>query len=178
MKIAAELTASQRAWLAVLPPALDACDGGVHAFHASPGHDLRPLLETVVPGFEPGGHPGIRAATEPEMRRRLADRVPAAAQVLLCGHPHVPRAVWLDGRLIVNPGSVGRPAFDDDQPRPYVVETGSPHARWALLVRAGPGAAGWRVQLRMTAYDWSASAARATSLGSTDWARQLASGRA
>jgi predicted phosphodiesterase len=177
---AAEISAAQRAWLAALPTTLDAAGGVVHAFHASPGDDLRPLLETVVPGFAPGGHPGIRAATEPEMRRRLGGHVPAQAQVLLCGHTHVPRAVWLDGRLIVNPGSVGRPAFDDDHPLPYVVENTSPHARWALLVCTDPsaGAAGWQVQLRVTAYDWAASARRAQALGFADWARQLRTGRA
>ena len=35
-------------------------------------------------------------------------------RLVLCGHSHVPRAVGLpDGRLVVNPGSVGLQAFDD-----------------------------------------------------------------
>jgi predicted phosphodiesterase len=172
---AAELTAAQRAWLAALPADLALDEGRVQAFHARPGDDLRGLLETVTPDFGAQGSPGIRAATDDEMRARLPTGFAPRAQVLLCGHTHVPRAVALDGRLLLNPGSVGRPAYDHDHPHAHVVETGSPHARWALLCRT---AAGWQAQLRLTAYDWERAAQRAASLGFAAWARQLRTGRA
>jgi DNA-binding transcriptional ArsR family regulator len=72
-------------------------------------------------------------------------------------------------------GSVGRPAYTHDQPHPHRVETGSPHARWAVVERT---AHGWQAQLRSTAYDWHASADRAAALGFADWAHELRSGRA
>jgi hypothetical protein len=78
------------------------------------------------------------------------------------------------GPLVVNPGSVGLQAYDDDHPLPHVVEAGSPHARWALVERTGAGP--WHVQLRATPYDWLAAAARAESRGRGDWADALATG--
>jgi hypothetical protein len=37
-----------------------------------------------------------------------------------------------DGRLVVNPGSVGLQAYDDDHGHPHVMENGTPHARYAI----------------------------------------------
>lgn len=175
---AAELGPAERAWLAALPATLDAAEGRVHAFHGIPGDDLHGLLETVVPGFGHAGSPGRRAAAPAEIEARLAGPgrvVPPAAEALLCGHTHVPRAVWHASRLLLNPGSLGRPAYAHDVPHRHVVETGSPHARWAVLE---PGPAGWQVQLRLSAYDWEASARRAERLGFVDWAHELRTGRA
>jgi predicted phosphodiesterase len=170
---AAELSAEQRHWLHGLPPTLSVLDGAVQLVHGTPHSDLQGLLETVTPGHAPGGDPGVRAASADEVRQRLGAAAPG--EVLLCGHTHVPRAVLLDGRLLVNPGSVGRPAYTHDQPHPHRVETGSPHARWAVVERT---AHGWQAQLRSTAYDWHASADRAAALGFADWAHELRSGRA
>jgi hypothetical protein len=95
--------------------------------------------------------------------------------LILCGHTHVPRAVRLDdGRLIVNPGSVGLQAYDDVHPRPHVVENGTPHARYALLTRR---AGDWQVDLRALPYDWASAAGRAEANGRGDWADALRSGR-
>jgi len=58
----------------------------------------------------------------------------------VCGHTHVQFDRAIGGRRVVNAGSVGMP---------YEGETG---ARWCLL---GPG-----VELRRTAYDMEAAAAR------------------
>jgi hypothetical protein len=75
---------------------------------------------------------------------------------------------------IVNPGSVGLQAFDDDLPMPHCVETGSPHARYALLEGRGDGR--WTVTFRLVEYDWSAAAAAAEAAGRSDWAHALATG--
>ena len=54
--------------------------------------------------------------------------------LILCGHTHVARAVRLgDGRLVVNPGSVGGPGYSYNVPYPHVVEAGTPDARYAIL---------------------------------------------
>lgn len=160
---AAELGAAERGWLAALPAALSI--DALRLVHGTPASDLHCLMETVTP------HCGMRAATADELRERLGA---IDGEVLLCGHTHVPRISQLDGRLVVNPGSVGRPAYDHDQPYDHVVETGSPHARWALVER---GPHGWQAQLRATAYDHEAAAARAATLGFADWAHQLRTGR-
>lgn len=168
---AARLSEAHRAWLGALPATLRVAGGRVFACHGTPESDLRYLLETVIPGFGGDGWPGVRAARADEVAARLGD---VAAELVLCGHTHVPRVAWSAGRLVVNPGSVGLPGFDDDHLHPHIVENGSPHARWAL-VEDGP--AGWQVQLRSTPYDWAAAAAQAEAAGRGDWADALATGR-
>lgn len=169
---AAAIDATQRAWLAALPVTMEPA-AGVFCCHGTPDSDLVYLLETVTPGgWRGAGEPGLRAATADE----VTGRVGAVRQrLILCGHTHVPRAVRLDdGRLIVNPGSVGLQAYDDVRPRPHVVENGTPHARYALLTLRG---ADWQVELRALPYDWLAAAARAEANGRGDWADALRSGR-
>lgn len=176
---AARLGADERAWLAALPAmrdvACDAAGGTLRAVHGTPASDLQYLLETTVPGGGAGAtHPGIRLARADEVAARLG-RLPAGVEVLVCGHSHVPRVAAHGAVLLVNPGSVGLPAFDDDHGHAHVVENGSPHARWALLERDAAGR--WRAELRHTPYDHEAAARRAEAGGRGDWADALRSGR-
>lgn len=164
------LTERHRAWLASLP-ATRWLDDGVFCCHGTPTSDLVYLMETVVPGHERQGAPGIRAATADELSARLGG---ASAALLLCGHSHVPRLMQSGTMLVLNPGSVGLPAFDDDHLHRHRVENGSPHARWALA-ECSAGAA-WRIELRSTPYDWEAAAARAERQGRGDWADALRTG--
>jgi hypothetical protein len=78
-----------------------------------------------------------------------------------------------DGRLVVNPGSVGLQAYDDEHPHPHVVENASPHARYALLTRS---ALGWQVDLRSVPYDHEAAALLADANRRPDWADALRTG--
>ncbi len=170
------LDATHLAWLAALP-AQARLASDVQLVHGTPASDLDYLLETVTPDFGHHGSPGLRAATAAELRQRLAG---VQASLLLCGHSHVPRAVAVGGLLVVNPGSVGLPAYDDARPFPHVVETGSPCARWALLETVAhddPSRSRWRAELRLTPYDHEAAARRAEAQGRGDWADALRSGR-
>jgi len=162
----------ERAWLAALAPARQLAHD-VLLCHGTPASDLVYFLETVVPGFGIDGSRGLRAATAAELRERAQGAL--ANSLVLCGHSHVQRAQEVaSGPLVVNPGSVGLQAYDDGHPLPHVVEAGSPHARWAIVERAGAGA--WRVQLRATPYDWRDASARAEANGRGDWADALATG--
>lgn len=160
------LGSTHKAWLAALPAQHQLADD-VSLVHGTPTSDLDYLLETVTGG----SLPGVRAATDGEVRARLDATTPS---LLLCGHTHVPRVVQAGATLVVNPGSVGLPAYDDNRPWVHHVETGSPHARWALVERV---AGGWRVELRLTVYDWQAATQRAQANGRGDWADALRSGR-
>lgn len=154
----------QIAWFADLPETLRLSDG-VLLVHGTPRSDVEYFLETVDPT-------GLREATTGEVRER-AGRTGAA--VILCGHTHLPRAVQVEGGpLIVNPGSIGLPAYDDDRPHPHVIESGAPHARYAV-VESRDGR--WSVELIAVAYDWAQAARDAEAHGRTDWARALRTGR-
>jgi predicted phosphodiesterase len=168
------LHSDQRRWLATLPTTLALTDA-VWCCHGTPADDLAYLLETTVPAGDATGAPGIRAATLAEAAHRIGDvQREVAHAVVLCGHSHVPRMLQLaDGRLIVNPGSVGLQAFDDDHGHWHLVENGSPHARYALLTRRPTG---WQVELRAVPYEWEAAARRAEQAGRGDWADALRTG--
>ncbi|AVR97927.1 metallophosphoesterase family protein [Pseudoduganella armeniaca] len=158
------ITPAQRAWLASLPATLRLGDD-VLLVHGTPTSDLVGWLETVTPA-------GMRAATHSEALERAGN---AAGSLLLCGHTHVPRALRLDdGRLLVNPGSVGLQAYQDADPYPHRMENGTPHARYAIAERTD---AGWTVAHVAVAYDWDAAAALAERHGAPDWAHALRTGR-
>ena len=166
----ARLSEDDLQWLAALPATLDLGDG-IWCCHGTPASDLQYFLETVTSDLGRSGSPGVRAATAAEVAERLTS---VGALLVLCGHTHMPRAMQCGGTLIANPGSVGLPAFDDDHPHTHFMETGSPHARWALVERV---AAGWQVQQRVTAYDWETAACRAEAASRGDWADALRTGR-
>lgn len=172
---APRLTPAHRTWLAALPPTLQ-WQPEVFLCHGTPRSDLQYLMETVTPEYAPGANPGVRAATRDEVRTRLGDTLAGVPHALiLCGHTHTPRCERLDdGRMVVNPGSVGLPAYDDDHPYFHLVKNGTPHARYALLTRKP---AGWGVKLKRIDYDFESAARQAERHQRPDWAIALRTGR-
>jgi putative phosphoesterase len=159
-----------RDWLRSLPPSL-APRADVLLCHGTPRSDLEPMLETLEPA-------GLRPASYAEIEARVADH---SVRLIACGHTHIPRLVCTrDGRVIVNPGSVGLPAYDDphplatpEQPAVYYVENGSPHASYAIVEEAGLD---WQVSFHRVAYDWQAAAACAERNHRPEWAHALRTG--
>jgi hypothetical protein len=132
--------------------------------HGTPGSDLDYFLETA------DAH-GLRPATPDEIKQRAGD---FAAKLILCGHTHFPKIVRLDdARLIVNAGSVGLQAYEDDRPFPHKIEVGTPHARYAI---AESSVDGWSAELIAVTYDWETAAGFAAQRGRDDWARALRTG--
>jgi predicted phosphodiesterase len=161
-----QLQAADRAWLQTLPTRVEIAPG-VLAFHGAPTDDLCYLLETVEPA-------GLREATDDEILQRLGDAA-GKYSVYLCGHTHLQRTRRLpDGSLVVNPGSLGWPAYSDDLPFPHDVEAGTPHARFAVLRKATTG---WQVSHRAIEYDVEAAVAMADRNGRPDVAQALRTGR-
>jgi predicted phosphodiesterase len=171
---AALLDERRRAWLAWLPAGLRLADD-VLCCHGTPSSDLVYFLETPVSGSADTDDRGLRAATPAEALRRAGDALAGVPQpLILCGHSHVPRVMRLaDGRLVVNPGSVGLQAYAAHEPHAHRVENGSPHARYAIVERA---AAGWQVELRSVPYDHACAARRAEAQQRPDWADALRTG--
>ena len=159
-----DITDEQRDWMRALPPTLRPADD-VLMVHGAPGSDTVLWLDSVSPA-------GRHAATHDEVRERAGT---VHASLMLCGHTHLPRSMLLDdGRLIVNPGSVGLQAYYDEYPIPHRMENGTPHARYAVVTRTP---AGWAVEHIALAYDWHRVAAVAERHGRTDWAHALRTGR-
>lgn len=158
------LGAAERGWIAALAHCGSLGDD-ILICHGTPGRDDQCLLETVVPGAP-------RLATASEIAERLG---PIAAGLVLCGHSHIPRvARGPRGELLVNPGSVGQPAWDDDAPFYHAVENGAADARYAI-VEGGNGT--WRAELVALPYDHRAMAEIAVRNGRPDWDIILSHGR-
>jgi len=161
------------AWIRSLPPTRWIGED-VFLVHGTPGNDLKYLLETVMSDYGLDGSPGVRAATADEVAWRLGDGEDCrAASLVLCGHTHAPRAALVGATLVLNPGSVGLQAYEDDHPAYHQVRNGTPHARYALVERRG---AQWNARLCSVAYDWDAMRELAASRGRADWAYALATG--
>jgi putative phosphoesterase len=132
--------------------------------HGSPVSDKQYLLETIENGR-------ARLASPDEIKARIGGEI---APIILCGHTHIPRMVALpSNQLVINPGSVGLPAYDDVEPEPHVMEAGSPHARYAILEQDNDQ---WSVDLIAITYNHHKAAERALKNDREDWAVGLRTG--
>ncbi len=177
---ASEINAAHRAWLSNAPPTMWLADD-VFVCHGTPSSDLHYWLETITDDFGQHGSVGVRPASHEEVAQRLGKgEHTRRASLIICGHTHVPRVMQVnspdDGHVItiVNAGSVGLPGYDDIHPHKHWIETGSPHARYALMEKT---AQGWSVQLRSVAYEYAPMAQLAERRGRPDWALPLRTGR-
>lgn len=156
-----QMTTAARERLGRLPQTV-LLEQSILCFHATPMSDVSYLLETITSGH-------LMLAPSSEITNQLGT---ARAPLMLCGHSHQPRVVrGPEATQIVNPGSVGCPAYSDGD---HVSEAGSPHARYAMATRDKSGA--WSVALISVAYDWGRASRRAIDNGRPDWAHALATG--
>ena len=159
-----QLNATHFDWLRTVP-ATRVFRDQVFLCHATPTDDNVYWLETVTP--EGAVTMAPLAAIEKE-----AEGIPQ--RLILCGHTHTARAVRLrDGRLVVNPGSVGGPGYSYNIPYQHRVEAGTPDARYAILELLP---AGWSVTFRHVPYDNEAMAALARRNGDNEFALALSTG--
>lgn len=160
----AMLGPDERAWLHALPMRIEPLDG-VAAMHASPDDDDAYLLE------EQQGPRLLRADPE-TIRARLGT---TRAAVVLTAHSHLAHSLKLpDGPWIINPGSVGCPAYgDDSSDPPHISETGSPAARYAVIEEWTQGL---MIEFLSLPYPHEAAAARAAANDRPDWAHALRTG--
>ena len=157
------LDEAQRQWLGALP-AMVRFDDGILAVHGRPGDDNRYLLEDIERGR-------VVRAPAAKIARRL-DGTDAA--VVLCGHSHQQHMVRVPGGpLVINPGSVGLPAYRDPDGIAHVSEVGSPHARYALI---GDDGGAMTIELVALEYDHTSAAKRGLANGSPGWEHALATG--
>jgi predicted phosphodiesterase len=111
----------------------------IRVVHASPGS----MTQSIVPSHDPDAMALFRQAGLLELRhdsQATMDEVFARFDepVLICGHAHIPWKQEHDGRLAVNPGSVGIPINGDRR------------AQYALLSWEGGH---WKAKHRAIDYD-------------------------
>jgi putative phosphoesterase len=160
----AQLEPKHLDWLRTVP-ATQVYREQVFLCHATPADDNVYWLESVAPD-------GAVSCAPLDAIETIAEGI--SQSLILCGHTHTARAVRLrDGRLVVNPGSVGSPGYSYRLPYPHVIEAGTPDARYAILDLRPSG---WSVTFRHVPYDHGAMAELARANGDAESASALATG--
>lgn len=163
-RVIEQLTDKQQLWLLGLPVSM-VIDDEIYACHGNDVQDDLPLIEKITAS-------GVELRSDQELIE-ATQNIPYA--VILCAHTHVPRTQYIsNGTLIINPGSVGLPAYEDDLPFPHVMESGSPHAKYAILSKSDNK---YHVNHRLVTYDWHTASAQAAEHHRPDWEYALLTGR-
>lgn len=159
-----DLTPAHLDWTRRLPLTAEA--HGLFLCHATPASDEENWLDRR------GADHRLVHRDLPGVRDRAGD---GRHPVMLCGHTHAPRVVRLpDGRTIVNPGSVGCPAYLDARMQPdFIHQTGAPDARYAIVEQRGGV---WCADLVSVPYDPAPMVALARARGAESWVRAISTG--
>lgn len=142
-------------------------DAVFFACHGTPDDDNTYLTENVA------GDGTVTLKSDAELISALKN---VREPIVLCGHSHVQRALYLStGQLILNPGSVGLPAYIGAGSPAAIMESYTPFAKYALVDYREDG---FSVDLISCTYNWEHASALALHHGNADWAAWIRSGRA
>lgn len=157
-------------WMRALPKTKQFSEE-IYCCHGTPNSDLVYLLENVEKGY-----PLLRS--DEHILDLLAGH---RSNIIVCGHTHIPRVVQLSsGQLVINPGSVGLPAYSDEEPVQHSMQTYNNLASYAILEKNNTDNHlndKWNVELLNVNYDATSAIALAHENNRQDWAIALASGR-
>ncbi|WP_018758326.1 metallophosphoesterase family protein [Paenibacillus terrigena] len=133
--------------------------------HGTPFVNDKYLLEDVDEN-------GVRLKDPNELMIELGN---ITQSFIFCGHSHVFKSINLpNGKLIVNAGSVGLPAYDDELPFPHVMESGTPYAEYVIAHRTNQCMS---IEHVMIDYDWERASRIASENGREDYAFAIKTGR-
>lgn len=149
-------------WLKQLP--FDTIiDNKIYCCHASPQSDSEYLLEKIAEGF-------VTVRDFAEIEKILID---ITQKIVVCGHSHISKIIETDNKLVINPGSIGLPAYDDDLPVYHKMQNYNPRANYAVININGDSVSVDRVSVD---YDSEKSAGLAESNNRDDWAKWIRTG--
>jgi putative phosphoesterase len=163
-RVKADLSAQSINWLKSLPKAAS-IDNLIFACHGTPENDNEYLLEKVT-------QHGVFVYNDEELIEKTKN---IKEHVILCGHSHVNRVIYLsNGKMIVNPGSVGLPAYLGNAEYRFAMESMTPHAKYAIITADGDAI---NVEQINCTYDWNEAAKIACENGNENAAQFLLHGR-
>lgn len=163
-RVLADLSAQSINWLKTLPKTTTV-DDLFFVCHGTPESDDEYLLEKVT-------EHGVFVYNDEELIEKTKH---IKERIILCGHSHVNRVIWLsNGKLIINPGSVGLPAYLGNGEYRFAMESMTPHAKYAIVTVDGDKI---NVEQINCTYDWDAAAEIARKNGNENAAKFLLNGR-
>lgn len=163
-RVKADLSAQTITWLKNLPQ-ITTCDNLFFVCHGTPESDNEYLLEKVTPH-------GVFVFNDEEL---IAKTQHIQERIILCGHSHVNRIIYLsNGKIILNPGSVGLPAYLGVGEHRFAMESMTPHAKYAIVHANGDNI---NIEQVLCTYNWHQASAAALINGSEKWSQFLLHGR-
>ncbi|QKJ31157.1 metallophosphoesterase family protein [Mucilaginibacter mali] len=163
-RVVGDLSDESINWMRGLPKTAT-CDSLFFVCHGTPESDNEYLLEKVTAN-------GVFVYNDEDL---IAKTQHIAERIILCGHSHVNRMIWLsNGKIILNPGSVGLPAYLGTGEHRFAMESMTPHAKYAIVSAEGNDI---NIEQVLCTYDWKAAAETARQNGNPDAARFLLHGR-
>lgn len=136
--------------------------------HGTPWNNSQYLLELIPQ------HGGVVLKSTETLAEELRS---IEEQIVFCGHSHVFRSLLLPGgKQVVNPGSVGLPAYEDTVPYLHRMETGTPYASYCIC-RRNAKVGCWDIEHILVRYDWDQAADLAEEHGRLDYADPIRTGR-
>ncbi len=163
-RVKADLSQQSISWLRKLPKTLN-YDSLFFVCHGTPESDDEYLLEKVTAN-------GVFVYNDEELVKGT-DHI--KERIILCGHSHVNRVVYLSNdKIILNPGSVGLPAYLVNREYRFAMESMTPHAKYAIVYSYGQSIS---IEQVLCAYDWHKASEAARKNGNEKWAQFLLHGR-
>lgn len=163
-RVQADLTKKTKDWMRSLP-ATTSVDNVLFVCHGTPESNNEYLLEKVT-------EHGVFVYNDEDL---IAKTSGIKERIILCGHSHVNRVIHLsNGKIIVNPGSVGLPAYLGNGEYRFAMESMTPHAKYAIITVDGDNIS---VNQINCPYNWNAASEAARKNGNENVAKFLLYGR-
>lgn len=135
--------------------------------HGSPHSNHAYLLEKVTPD-------GMESKPLEELDKEISI---IEQDYIICGHSHLSKSVYTpSSKLIINPGSVGLPAYSDEKPYPHKVENFTPYAKYMILTVAQRKIV--NIERNEILYDWILAAQKAAQNNRKDYEVAIKTGTA
>ncbi|WP_372751236.1 metallophosphoesterase [Labilibaculum sp.] len=135
----------------------------IYCCHASPHSDSVYLLEQLVADK-------VSTKNKEELDALLSH---IKQGIVCCGHSHVSKIVRTAKKVIVNPGSVGLPAYDDELPIYHKMENHKPNSNYVVMKKSHDSLKLNRISVE---YDFEEAASLAEQNHRDDWAKWIRTG--
>jgi putative phosphoesterase len=163
-RVVADLSSESIAWLKTLPNTT-IVDDLIFVCHGTPESDNEYLLEKVT-------EHGVFVYNDEDLIEKTKH---IKERIILCGHSHVNRVIYLSNdKIILNPGSVGLPAYLGNGKYRFAMESMTPHAKYAIITANSDAI---NIEQINCNYDWNAAAKQAKENGNENVAKFLRYGR-
>ncbi|MBU1014743.1 MAG: metallophosphoesterase family protein [Bacteroidetes bacterium] len=137
---------------------------GIFLCHGTPASDSTYLLEDLSTN-----QISTKDSGEIENELEFIDH-----NIILCGHSHLSKVVQITEKIIINPGSVGCQAFDDDIPIFHKVENHSNYAQYCIIELIQKKI---HIDQIFVPYDFDEAANCAVKNNRPDWAHWIRTGK-